>query len=173
MVCRRPRQLAVTDAEPPDDARVRILVVDDDEGVRDVVCDALTELGYAAEPARDGADALGRFRPGRYRLVVTDLAMPAMNGLQLTHRLRALDPAVPILMFSAAAAPGPLTPFDIPLIRKPDVEGLTGLVVRTLTRRDSDITSGTLAFTGSVEAAGAPLVSRSPGPTPPNGDRER
>ena len=81
----------MTDAEPPDDTPVRILVVDDDEGVRDTVCDVLTELGYVAEPARDGADALDRFRPGRYRLVVTDLGMPAMNGLQLACRLRALQ----------------------------------------------------------------------------------
>ena len=79
------------DTEPPDDAPVRILVVDDDENVRDIVCDVLTELGYAAEPARDGADALDRFRPGHYGLVVTDFGMPTMNGLQLACRLRALD----------------------------------------------------------------------------------
>ena len=161
------------DTEPPDDAPVRILVVDDDEAVREVVCDALTELGYAAEPARDGADALGRFRPGRYRLVVTDLAMPAMNGLQLTRRLRALEPAIPILVFSAGAAPRPLAAFGIPLIRKPDVDGLTGLIVRTLTRRDVDVADDTLSFTGDVESAEAPLPSHSHGLTSPNGDRGR
>ncbi len=143
----------MTDAGPGDDAPVRILVLDDDEAVRDVVCDVLTELGYAAEPARDGADALGRFRPGRYRLVVTDLAMPTMNGLQLTRRLRALEPAIPILVFSAAAAPGPLTAFGITLIRKPDIEGLTGLIVRTLKRGDVDVTNGTASLTGDVESA--------------------
>jgi CheY-like chemotaxis protein len=103
----------MTDGEPPDDAPVRILVVDDDEGVRDTVCDVLTELGYAADPASDGTDALDRFRPGRYRLVVTDLTMPRMNGLQLAA-------------------------FGITLTRKPDVEGLTRLIVRTLQRRDID-----------------------------------
>ena len=161
----------MTDAEPGDEAPGRILVVDDDEAVRDAVCDVLTELGYAAEPARDGADALGRFRPGRYRLVVTDLAMPTMNGLQLARRLRALEPAIPILVFSAAAAPGPLTAFGIPLIRKPDIEGLARLIVRTLTRRNVDVTNGTLSFTGNVESAEASPPSRSPGPTSPNGDR--
>jgi CheY-like chemotaxis protein len=128
----------MTAAEPPDDAPARILVVDDDEGVRDTVCDVLTELGYAADPASDGTDALDRFRPGRYRLVVTDLTMPKMNGLQLARRLRALEPAIPILMFSAAAAPGQLAAFGITLTRKPDVEGLTRLIVRTLQRRDID-----------------------------------
>lgn len=143
----------MTDAAPPDDAPARILVVDDDDGVRDVVCDVLTELGYAAEPARDGADALDRFRPGRYRLVVTDFRMPTMNGLQLACRLRALEPAIPILMFSGAAAPGPLAAFGITLIRKPDVEALTGLIVRTLPRRDGSVTDGTVSLTGHVHSA--------------------
>jgi CheY-like chemotaxis protein len=142
----------MTDGEPGDHAPLRILVVDDDETVRDIVCDVLTELGYAAEPARDGADALDRFRPGRYRLVVTDLAMPTMNGFQLAHRLRALEPAIPILVFSAATATGPLAAFGITLIRKPDVEGLTGLIVRTLTGRDGDATNGALSLTGNVDS---------------------
>ena len=140
----------MTDAEPRDDAPVRILVVDDDEAVRDIVCDVLTELGYAAEPARDGADALGRFRPGRYRLVVTDLAMPTINGLQLARRLRALEPAIPILMFSAASAPRQLAAFGITLIPKPDIDGLTGLIVRTLQRRHGD---GTVSLTSHVDSA--------------------
>ena len=143
----------MTDAEPADDAPVRILVVDDDEAVRDIVCDVLTELGYAAEPAHDGADALDRFRPGRFRLVVTDFAMPTMNGLQLARRLRALEPAIPILVFSAAAATGPLAAFGITLIRKPDVEGLTGLIVRTLTGGGGDAANGTLSLTGNVDSA--------------------
>jgi CheY-like chemotaxis protein len=143
----------MTDAEPPDDAPARILVVDDNEDVRDIVCYVLTELGYVTEPARDGADALDRFRPGRYRLVVTDLGMPTMNGLQLACRLRALEPAIPILMFSGAAAPEQLAAFGITLIRKPDVEALTGLIVRTLQRRDGSVTDGTVSLTGHVHSA--------------------
>ena len=128
-----------------------ILVVDDDAAVRDVVCDVLTELGYAAEPASNGADALDRFRPGRHRLVVTDLAMPTMNGLQLARRLRALEPTIPILMFSAAAAPVNLAAFGITLIRKPDVDGLTGLIVRTLQLHG--VTNGTGPLPSDVDSA--------------------
>lgn len=115
----------------------RILVVDDDEAVLDAVCDALTLLGYAVEPARDGDAALVRFRPGRYQLVVTDLAMPIMNGLELARRLRALEPALPILIFSGAAgaAGDALASIGVTLTRKPDVEGLTRLVARALGSR--------------------------------------
>jgi CheY-like chemotaxis protein len=124
----------MTHTRSPDPGRARILVVDDDETVLDTVCDALTMLGYIVEPARDAGAALGRFRPGRYQLVVTDLAMPVMNGLELARRLRALEPALPILIFSGAAgaAGSTLASIGVILSPKPDVEGLTRLVERAL-----------------------------------------
>ena len=122
----------MTNAEPRGPAPARILVVDDDEAVRDAVCDVLAVLGYAAEAASGAGAALERFRPGRYRLVVTDLAMPVMNGLQLARRLRALEPTLPILIFSGAfpSVELPLEPFTI--APKPDVDALVRLVQRTL-----------------------------------------
>src|SRR5437870_578033 len=75
-----------------DEWPARNCIVDDDEAVREAVCEALATLGYLVEPARDAGDALGRFHPGRYQLVVTDLAMPVMNGLELARQLRALEP---------------------------------------------------------------------------------
>ena len=120
----------------PGDGPARVLVVDDDQVVRDIVCEIVISLGCIAESARDGADALDRFRPGRYRLVITDLAMPGMNGLQLARRLRTLETSLPILMFSAAAGTSEeqIESCGIALVRKPDVEALTQLVRRTLGR---------------------------------------
>jgi CheY-like chemotaxis protein len=115
---------------------VRILVVDDDDGVRDAVCDVLTTLGYAIDPATGAREALERFRPGRYRLVVTDLAMPVMNGLQLARHLRALEPSLPILIFSGAftpAEPG-LEVGGVTIAHKPDLDALIRLVEHTLAR---------------------------------------
>ncbi len=114
----------------------RILVVDDDEAVRDTVCEALTMLGYATECANDASDALDRFRPGRYQLVVTDLAMPLINGLELARQLRVLEPGLPILIFSGAVPAGtPLkAPMGITLTPKPDVDLLTRLIKRALER---------------------------------------
>ena len=112
----------------------RILVVDDDEAVRDAVCDVVTMLGHTAEPASDAYEALDRFRPGRYDLVVTDLAMPVMNGLDLARHLRTLEPTLPITIFSATALPPEpaLEVIGITVACKPDVDALVRLIQRTL-----------------------------------------
>ena len=112
----------------------RILVVDDDEAVRDAVCDVVTMLGYTAEPASDARAALDRFRPGRYGLVVTDLAMPVMNGLELARHLRTLEPTLPITIFSATVLPAEpaLEVIGITVACKPDVDALVRLIQRTL-----------------------------------------
>lgn len=124
----------MTDPRSHGAGSARILVVDDDEAVRDAVCDELASLGYVAEPANGGGAALERFRPGRYRLVVTDLAMPAMNGLQLAQRLHALEPTLPILIFSGAvpASDLPIEPIGFAVASKPDVDALARLIRRTL-----------------------------------------
>ena len=108
----------------------RILIVDDDEGVRLAVCLALSALGCITEAVGGGAEALGRFRPGRYRAVVTDLAMPLMNGLELVRRLRALEPGLPIMIFSGEPSLADVE--GVLIARKPDVEALTRLIRRVL-----------------------------------------
>ena len=108
----------------------RILVVDDDESVRIAVCLALGALGCLTDAASGPSEALDRFRPGRYRAVVTDIAMPVMNGLELARRLRALEPDLPIMIFSGS--PSFIEVDGAMVARKPDVEALTQLVRRAL-----------------------------------------
>lgn len=122
----------MTNAAVP--ASARILVVDDDEAVRDAVCDVVTMLGYTAEPASDACEALDRFRPGVYDLVVTDLTMPVMNGLQLARHLRAIEPTLPITIFSGTAlsAEPALAIAGITVTRKPDIDALVCLIQHTL-----------------------------------------
>ena len=79
-------------------------MVDDDEAVRYAVCLALSVIGCVTESASGAGEALERFRPGRYRAVVTDVTMPVMNGLELARRLRALEPGLPIMIFSGACS---------------------------------------------------------------------
>lgn len=112
---------------------VRILVVDDDAAVREALCETLTGLGYAADPVSGAGEALERFHPGRYRVVVTDLAMPVMNGLQLARRLRALEPDLPILIFSGGVPAEPAIEVKgLRVARKPDVDALTHLIEKAL-----------------------------------------
>ena len=80
---------------------LRVLVVDDDPGMRDGMALSLKRSGFFAEQARGGEEALRMVRPGAFDAVVTDLRMPGMDGLQLTARLKAVDPTLPVLLITA------------------------------------------------------------------------
>jgi two-component system response regulator FlrC len=80
---------------------LRVLIVDDDPGMRDGMALSLKRASFVVEQARSGEDALRMTRPGAYDAVVTDLRMTGMDGLQLTARLKALDPALPVLLITA------------------------------------------------------------------------
>ena len=64
--------------------RVHILVVEDDQDLRETLMEALEQEGYEVSTARDGADALSRLRGGQLRpdLILLDLQMPNMNGVE-------------------------------------------------------------------------------------------
>jgi DNA-binding response OmpR family regulator len=78
----------------------RILVVDDDETVRDVVRRYLEVAGFTVDVAGDGADGLRRFVLHPADLVVLDVMMPGINGLDVCKRLRQVS-QVPIVMLTA------------------------------------------------------------------------
>jgi len=77
----------------------RILVVDDEVLITRVLRKALSSKGYEVQVANDGEEALTVFRQWNPDLVVTDLAMPGMGGLELTRRIRKTS-AVPIIILS-------------------------------------------------------------------------
>lgn len=78
----------------------RILVVDDDSHIRDVICFALEKAGMTTTVARDGLQALDAFRQGGADLVVLDIGMPEMDGLEVCRQIRKSSD-VPILFLSA------------------------------------------------------------------------
>jgi DNA-binding response OmpR family regulator len=81
----------------------RILLVDDDAGVRDVVAFTLRREGYDVDEERDGQSALDSGRSGRYSLVVLDVMLPGLSGVEVCRALRA-ESDVPILMLTARDA---------------------------------------------------------------------
>ncbi|PLL10872.1 two-component system response regulator [Tabrizicola sp. TH137] len=84
-----------------------ILAVDDSKSIRDMVTFTLQPLGYRIVPACDGRDGLDRFRREPVALVITDLNMPVMNGIEMIRHLRA-DPrgaGIPILMLTTETSP--------------------------------------------------------------------
>ncbi len=79
----------------------RILVVDDDPGMLDTLTDVLCATGYETSAAASGHAALAHARAGRFDLVLMDVQMPGLNGVQTLHALLALDPAIAVIMMTA------------------------------------------------------------------------
>lgn len=77
----------------------RILVVDDERQITRMLRASLQSSGYEVLTASNGVEGLEKFQSGRPDLVITDLAMPEMNGLELTQAVRRLD-QTPIIVLS-------------------------------------------------------------------------
>jgi DNA-binding response OmpR family regulator len=80
---------------------VRILVVEDEPAAASVLAKGLREHAYAVDVAADGAAALEQISINDYDLILLDLMLPRINGLDVCRRLRAEGAAVPILMLTA------------------------------------------------------------------------
>jgi CheY-like chemotaxis protein len=78
----------------------RILVVDDDPGIRKTLEIGLRKAGYEVLPARDGAEAMRLWQEGGADLIITDLNMPDKNGLEVIMELRAFSRSTPIIAIS-------------------------------------------------------------------------
>ncbi|HEX9738380.1 MAG TPA: response regulator transcription factor [Candidatus Limnocylindria bacterium] len=78
----------------------RVLVVDDEPRIVQLVRDYLERAGFAVSTARDGREALMRARQDRPDLILLDLGLPEFDGLEVTRRLRR-DSGVPIIMLTA------------------------------------------------------------------------
>jgi two-component system cell cycle sensor histidine kinase/response regulator CckA len=102
----------------------RILVVDDEESIVQMMQQALITLGYAAEFATNPVAALDLVRADapRFALVLTDLTMPGMTGLALAARLRQIRPDLPIILMTGYSAT--LTPARV------KAEGLQDLLLK-------------------------------------------
>ena len=66
----------------------RILVVDDDNGVREALSEFLLSLGYVVVAVENGEQALEKYEKGSFDVVMADLIMPNMDGMELLRRLR-------------------------------------------------------------------------------------
>ncbi len=79
----------------------RILVVDDEAPVREVLTEYFATEGYAVEAAGSGVEALTVVRGGRADLVLLDVRMPGLDGVQVLRQIRAFDERVPVIMVTA------------------------------------------------------------------------
>ena len=77
-----------------------VLVVDDEEQERKLLCSVVSALGYAVESAADGSEALAKLDAGAFSAIVTDLAMPRMDGYELLRNLSCRDQFVPAIVLT-------------------------------------------------------------------------
>jgi PAS domain S-box-containing protein len=118
-----PAPIASASATAADGAGRRILVVEDEDGVRDIVCRILTKAGYAVQAAGDPQEALALDGALNVDALLSDVIMPGMSGTQLAAELRRSRPDLPVLFMSgytSGPAPGGQElPADAPLLHKP------------------------------------------------------
>ncbi|CAN5804882.1 response regulator transcription factor [soil metagenome] len=84
----------------------RILVIDDDRAVTDALQRGLGLEGFAVDAANSGEDGLRLCRDNDPNLIILDVMMPGMDGLDVLRRIRQADSRLPILMLTARDAPG-------------------------------------------------------------------
>ena len=84
-----------------DATQQRILIVDDEENVVALFRRVLTKKGYAVQGASTAEEALAKLEMELFDLVVTDLKMPGMSGLELLRKGRQLAPSTPFVLLTA------------------------------------------------------------------------
>ncbi len=84
-----------------------ILIVEDDNDLREMLKVSLTRRRYVVLEAENGKDAINHFKPSVTDLVITDLIMPEEDGLKVIMRLRELKPSLKIVAISGGGKAGP------------------------------------------------------------------
>jgi CheY-like chemotaxis protein len=86
-----------------DKSSVRILVVDDDQRLLSLLDDTLASIGYTTSNVSSGNEALFLLSKKVYDLVITDISMPEMNGLELLNKIRRSYPKLPVILITGVA----------------------------------------------------------------------
>ncbi len=79
----------------------RLLVVDDDEQIRELLTFDIAQSGYVVDSAKDGEEGLKKALENNYDLILLDVMMPKMNGYDVCKNIRLVKPNIPILMLTA------------------------------------------------------------------------
>jgi DNA-binding NtrC family response regulator len=143
----------------------RILIVDDQEMMRDSLAGTLAREGHEIVAAGDGPGALSRLSAGRFDLLITDLKMPRMTGIELLNEAKRIRPDMPVVMMTAFAtvqtAVEAMKAGAYDYIQKPfEGEEIKLLVERTLEHNRLKLENQALRQMAEVNAA-RPLVGSS------------
>ncbi|MGC9976161.1 MAG: response regulator [Syntrophales bacterium] len=80
--------------------RKQVLVVDDEGGMRQILAEYLNEFGYEVDSAVNGQEAMQKYKNGHFDIVLSDLVMSPMDGLELLGEIRKMDPDAIFIMMT-------------------------------------------------------------------------
>ena len=80
---------------------VRLLVVDDEENIRILFKEELEDEGYEVETASNGYEAVEKFKTGAFDLIILDIKMPGMDGIQALNEIKNTNKDQPVILCSA------------------------------------------------------------------------
>ncbi|MDD5475601.1 MAG: response regulator, partial [Syntrophales bacterium] len=78
-----------------------ILIVDDEPSMRAALSESLQSCGYDVETADDGQDALDKFRKNTFEVVITDMRMPRLGGMEVLAGIKRMSPKTPVIVITA------------------------------------------------------------------------
>ncbi len=80
---------------------VRVMIIEDDEEMRSLLRDFFEEEGFETDSVDNGVDALEKLSGDHFDLVITDIRMPGLTGLDILPTIRKLSPEIPIIVMTA------------------------------------------------------------------------
>ena len=81
----------------------RLLIIDDEKGIRTFLSYELSQRGYAVDVAADGEEGLEKIKSGHYDLVISDIMMPKVNGLQVLQVVKKTSPETEVIIMTGYA----------------------------------------------------------------------
>jgi DNA-binding NtrC family response regulator len=92
----------------------RVLVVDDERGIRMLLSEALSKKGFQVTQAEDGQESLDRLGESRFDLVITDIDMPKVDGLEMLRRMKKAGREEKVIVMTGS--PGRFSGQDLPKV---------------------------------------------------------
>jgi DNA-binding NtrC family response regulator len=94
------QRLGMTDANETQERASRVLVVDDEDIISVLLAEILTEEGYEVTAAANGNEAVNILEREKFDLIITDMVMPGMNGIEVLQAAFRLDPSYAVIMIT-------------------------------------------------------------------------
>lgn len=142
----------------------RVLIIDDEKNIRLTLSQCLETVGYEVDTAISGDHGLTKYSENKYDIILLDMKMPGIDGMEVLRRLKSQDPLQNVIMITAhgtiETAVEAMKLGAIDYIRKPFTpEEIRSIVKRVLDRKDIDEESASSSF-GSVMSFAKGCISR-------------